>query len=261
MTNPRKHGAPPFRVAVLHGGPGAGGEVAPVARELGRRRGVLEPIQTAATLEGQVAELAAALERHGAGPCALVGYSWGAWLAWLVAAERPALVERLVLVASGPFEEAYVARLRETRAARLDAGERTELAELFAKLEEPGAVARIDALMTKTDSFDPFPAENRPEDEWPFDAAIHRAVWREGAEARRSGALLAAAARVRCPVVAIHGDHDPHPKDGVRLPLSVALADFRFVLLGRCGHVPWRERHARAAFFEALEGALGPCAP
>ena len=42
---------------VVHGGPGACGEMAPVARRLASARGVLEPIQTALSLEGQVEEL------------------------------------------------------------------------------------------------------------------------------------------------------------------------------------------------------------
>ena len=51
MKNPRKYGSAPFNVAVVHGGPGAPGEMAPVARELSSFRGVLEPLQTATTVE------------------------------------------------------------------------------------------------------------------------------------------------------------------------------------------------------------------
>ncbi len=45
MNNLRKYGKTPFSVAVIHGGLGAGGEMAPVARELASDCGVLEPIQ------------------------------------------------------------------------------------------------------------------------------------------------------------------------------------------------------------------------
>jgi len=41
MKNLRKYGHKPFVVAVIHGGPGAPGEIAPVARELSSIRGVL----------------------------------------------------------------------------------------------------------------------------------------------------------------------------------------------------------------------------
>lgn len=51
LTTPMQNlwiwGKAPFTVAVIHGGPGAGGEMAPVARKLACDYGVLEPIQTA----------------------------------------------------------------------------------------------------------------------------------------------------------------------------------------------------------------------
>lgn len=58
--------------------------------------------------------------------------------------------------------------------------------------------------------------------------------------------------RITCPVIAIHGDHESHPAEGVRLPLSTVLADFQFVLLEKCGHTPWLERHACDKFYEIL---------
>ena len=57
MKNLRTYGDPPFNVAVLHGGPGAPGQMAPVARELSSKWGVLEPLQTATSLGGQILEL------------------------------------------------------------------------------------------------------------------------------------------------------------------------------------------------------------
>ena len=57
MKNLRKYGHSPYTVAVVHGGPGAPGEMAPVARELSSITGVLEPLQTKYSLEGQVQEL------------------------------------------------------------------------------------------------------------------------------------------------------------------------------------------------------------
>lgn len=61
--NPRVYGREPFETAVLHGGPGAPGEMAPVARELAQVRGVLEPLQTVGSIDGQVGELASLLEK------------------------------------------------------------------------------------------------------------------------------------------------------------------------------------------------------
>ena len=40
-----------YKVALVHGGPGAPGSIAPVARELSKTCGVLEPLQTRASVE------------------------------------------------------------------------------------------------------------------------------------------------------------------------------------------------------------------
>jgi len=55
-----------------------------------------------------------------------------------------------------------------------------------------------------------------------------------------------------CPVVAIHGDFDPHPAEGVKIPLGVSLKDFKFVLLPKCGHHPWLEKYAKDRFYSVL---------
>ncbi len=73
---------------------------------------------------------------------------------------------------------------------------------------------------------------------------------------RQTGKLLDIVAKIRCPVVAIHGDYDPHPAEGVRGPLSSILKDFRLILLEKCGHKPWIEREAKETFYEILNKEL-----
>src|SRR3990172_8273086 len=100
MEKLRKYGNKPYNIAVIHGGPGAPGEVAPVARELASNRGILEPFQAADTCEGQVQELKAILEENATLPLTLVGHSWGAILSFILAARYPALVKKLIMVSS-----------------------------------------------------------------------------------------------------------------------------------------------------------------
>jgi pimeloyl-ACP methyl ester carboxylesterase len=236
--------------------------MAPVARELAGEWGVLEPIQTAATLEGQVEELGAALEGRGAAPLIVIGHSWGAWLGWILAARCPWLVRKLILVGSGPFEEAYVERLRKTRLVRLHQEEREELDFLEKALSLPGSpdkgalLARFGELVEKTQSYDTDPSIARESDRVGPRGDVFQGVWREAAELRRSGGLLALGRRIVCPVAAIHGDDDPHPRDGVEVPLSNVVKDFRFHLLKECGHAPWLERRARDAFFKVLRDEM-----
>jgi hypothetical protein len=86
-------------------------------------------------------------------------------------------------------------------------------------------------------------------------------VWKDASELRRSGRLLQFAHEVRCPVVAIHGDYDPHPFEGVRDPLGRAVRDFRFIFLEKCGREPWTEREARDRFYDVLKRELGSADP
>ncbi len=257
--NVRTYGSAPFSVAVIHGGPGAPGEMAPVARQLARDRGVLEPLQTAASVEGQVRELRDALEQHGTLPMTLIGYSWGALLGFIVAARYPACVRKLILVGSAPFEERFAAQIMETRLSRLSEGEQLEVQAAIAALDDRSGAdkrasfARLGSLLSKADGYDPIPSADEPGD---IQYDIYESVWHEAAELRASGQLLALAADVQCPVVAIHGDYDPHPAEGVAQPLRRVLREFKLVLLKQCGHTPWLERTARDRFYAVLREEL-----
>lgn len=256
MNNPRMYGDAPYHVAVVHGGPGAPGTVAAIARELSRDCGVLEPLQSQNTLEGQVEELREILERHGALPVTLIGHSWGAWLSFIVAARFPGLVRKLILVSSGPFEAEYVAQLQTNRLGRLNPDERSEFQELLGQLgsspDPAPLMRRLEALVARSDNYEPIAIATDGTDVLPANGDQHQAVWAEAAQLRRSGALLRMAGSITCPVVAIHGDSDPHPALGVKEPLERALRKFRFVLLQRCGHSPWKERHAQDLFYTLL---------
>lgn len=109
---------------VVHGGPGAAGEMGPVAQRLGFTRGVLEPMQTATSVQGQLDELRQAIESLSIPPVVLIGHSWGAWLSCFVADSCPSLVRKLILIGAPAFEEKYVPLLRENRLKRLTPDER-----------------------------------------------------------------------------------------------------------------------------------------
>ena len=255
MKTVRKWGHRPYSLAVIHGGPGAPGEMAPVARELSMSAGVLEPFQTEKTLDGQVKELAAVLEQEAQEPATLIGFSWGAFLSWMTAARYPLLVGKLILVSSAPFEESYAGSITHTRLERLSPAERSEVKTLMTTMDDPATgekdkvLARFGLLMSHADACDPVPY---------VDEAFHtqydvfRGVWDDACELRKKGVLIGMARAIRCPVVAIHGDYDPHPARGVEEPLSRVCPDFRFILLKKCGHRPWIERNASDAFYETL---------
>ncbi|MCF2140781.1 MAG: alpha/beta hydrolase [Candidatus Lokiarchaeota archaeon] len=80
-NNYRLHGKSPYSVIVLHGGPGAWGEMESVASYIAQFRGCIETFQTQPTLKGQLAELFEIINKTAQTPVVLVGFSWGAWLA------------------------------------------------------------------------------------------------------------------------------------------------------------------------------------
>jgi pimeloyl-ACP methyl ester carboxylesterase len=145
---------------------------------------------------------------------------------------------------------------------RLSPDERAEFDAALAALGDPQAAGkdahlrRLGELAHKADNYDPLPDECRDGDRVNVSGDAYQGVWHAAAEMRRTGELLALARQIRCPVTAIHGDHDPHPAEGVRAPLAAHLAQFTFHLLERCGHTPWQERHAREAFYGVLRREL-----
>ncbi|MHA1226309.1 MAG: alpha/beta fold hydrolase, partial [Candidatus Hodarchaeales archaeon] len=160
MKHFRKYGLKPYEIVCVHGGPGAAGEMAPLAKELSSISGVLEPIQTKDSIDGQIEELREIVEKYGELPIVLIGFSWGAWLSCLTAAEYPSLVKKLILVASGPFEERYVAKIHEIRMSRLDRQEREEFDQVIKNLvgtstkDKNSSLETLVKLMSKTDQYE-----------------------------------------------------------------------------------------------------------
>jgi pimeloyl-ACP methyl ester carboxylesterase len=233
--------------------------MAPLARELALNCGVLEPLQTADSIDGQVEELRRVLEQNAALPVILVGHSWGAWLGFIFAAKHSPMVKKLILISSGGFQDQYAAMTHETRLSRLSEEDRTEVNRLLETLRNRSPeggddqFARLGELLFRADAFDPLPQEPPDVD---FSLDIYRKVWGEATRMRKSGELLEMGRAIDCPVLAIHGDHDPHPAEGVEKPLAGVLKDFRFILLENCGHKPWIERQARDAFIRIIGDEL-----
>ena len=259
MDKVRFYGEAPYAAAVIHGGPGAPGSMAPVARELAATCGVLEPLQSANSLDGQVEELRGVLDEHATLPVTLIGSSWGAMLSYILAARYPDRVKKLILVGSGGYSRNTDTGMT-TRMMRLSPAERLEVRGLTETLngDLPGGkdetLARLGQLFTeKTDTFLPLTLDTEVI-EVRYD--IHQRVWDKAAQLRRSGELLELGNRIECPVIAIHGSYDPHPADDVQTSLAAVVKDFRFVLLKNCGHYPWIERDAKARFYEIVRDAL-----
>lgn len=259
MINCRKYGNSPFRIAVIHGGPGTAGELAPVARQLSINFGVIEPLQSKSSIEELIQEMHTVLNTHGNRPITLIGHSWGAWLSLIFTARFKTIVNKLIIIGGASFEKEFTKDLAKTRLERLNRSEILRFDSLLIKLNDPDnqdkdtTFKQIGNLISKADTCRPINDKNEICE---YNYNIFQNVWKEAEKLRDSGELLKLIGKVNCPVIAIHGDNDSHPYEGVRQPLSRIIKDFKFIKLNKCGHNPWNELYAKDKFYDILRSEL-----
>lgn len=242
-------------VVLIHGGPGAAGEMKTVADQLSQSFSVIAPNQTKKTISGQVEELKRQISDAGESPFILVGYSWGAWLGWIFTARYPDLVKKLILISSGPFDAKYVEVMNKVRLSRMSDKQKKQFDELIAKLDSSsgsdknGIFKNFGELMSRVDSHEVM----QDTAEIKYDYEIYQTIWPEADELRNSGKLLKMGKSIKCPVIAIQGDQDTHPYTGVKAPLEAILSDFKAILLPKCGHKPWLEKGSKQQFYNILK--------
>jgi pimeloyl-ACP methyl ester carboxylesterase len=256
MNNVRVYGEPPYKAILIHGGPGARGEMKPLARDLSRSMGIIEPLQTKTTITELVSELNEIIELYNNDDSVnLIGFSWGAWLSTIFTSIHPNKVRKLIIVGSGPFEESYAQGIMKARFNRMNEADIEVFQGLQQKLLEQDIqkdeiFKQMAQLISKVDSYDPFYMDQDDPIEVNFDA--YNQIWKEASSLRKSGELIKLTYNISCPVVAIHGEFDPHPYVGVIEPLSRTIKSFKYTILEKCGHKPWVERYAREKFIRLL---------
>ncbi len=259
MRNYRIYGEKPYKVVVVHGGPGAPGSLGYLAKVISKNQSVLEPFQTANSVNGQIEELHSFItDNCSEGKVKIIGHSWGAWLAYLYAAAHPEKVEKLILIAAGSFDERYNFNLTKLRLSRLSEEDRNEAQGIINWMNKSEnldneKLKRFCDLMERSDLYD---CEDVDNGEIEFQPTIFQSVWTEADRLRRFGDLIQLGRKIKCPVLAIHGNYDTHPAKGVEEPLSKIIKKFKFVNLDNCGHYPWREKFAKHTFFNILETEL-----
>ena len=261
----RRYGESGPLVLVLHGGPGAPGSMAPVARGLADRFRVIEPFQRASggeplTVARHVADLRELVESLGEGERpALVGSSWGAMLALAFAAEHPDLAGPLALVGCGTFDVDARARLQETLDARMDQELRRRLASL--PDQRVGADEQLRAraeLILPLYSCELASEEQELDD---CDARANQETWDDMLRLQREGVYPAAFSAIRGPAIMLHGAADPHPGRMILASLKPHIPKLEYREWERCGHYPWLEGAVREEFFACLIAWLAPTAP
>jgi len=265
----REYGIGTETVIVLHGGPAAAGDVAPLAREFGKRWRVLEPFQRGSgsrplTVATHVQDLNDLIgERCVGRKPVLAGHSWGAMLALAYAAEHPTVPAGLILIGCGTFSAAARAEFEARLEARLTSRDRTYLADLNrTEASADRRLAAVGRLMTRVYGHD---IEDVAEQMAAIDAAAHEQTWADMVRLQRDGTYPAAFAAIGVPVLMLHGEQDPHPGRLIREDLRGYIPHLEYKEHPKCGHSPWLERQAKQAFFDTvnawLEARFRPLVP
>ena len=247
-------------VIVLHGGPGASGNAAPIAMGLSRHFRVIEPWQrikggTPLTVAVHIADLRLLIESR----CKdekpiLVGESWGAMLALAYASEYPETVSSLVLVGCGTFDKKSRGQALQTRLDRIQ--------DYIDRHPEYKADLRLDPSMQvmkwheMTDNYRPDPAREGYPPAEPFNMPAHKETWTDMIRCQDQGKYPGAFSAVASPVLMLHGDYDPHPGKSTRNLLKLYIPHLEYHEFERCGHSPWIEKYAQDEFFKVMTGWL-----
>jgi pimeloyl-ACP methyl ester carboxylesterase len=249
---------------LVHGGPGAPGTLASLARGLAARYRVLEPYQRRSgpeplTVAHHVADLHDLIAaRCPDEPPVVVGSSWGAMLALAHAAAHPGDVRGLVLVGCGTFDPEARERFRRTVAERMTPVLTARYERLANEIPDPDErLAEAGRLFQSL-----YAASRILEDPGEADAPLpdargHTETWYDMLRLQAEGVYPAAFAAITAPVVMLHGEFDPHPGRMIAASLRPHLPQLEYVEIDQAGHEPWREQGARRRFLVLLYNVLG----
>ena len=249
-------------VVVLHGGPGAPGSIAPVARELSGSFRVIEPFQrrredAPLTVQSHIEDLHTVVSGYcSAGLPALVGHSWGAMLALAYAAQHPVAVRCIVLIGCGSFDPSARKQMEATIAERSNAQLASRRRRLAIDVKDVDVrLCVLCRLLEPLYTFEGLPGAMDETEE--YDRRGHDETWSDMVRLQERGIYPAAFSRISVPVLMVHGDWDPHPGLMTLRTLQTYMPQIEYVELRECGHYPWREKAGRGPLFETLRDWLG----
>lgn len=200
-------------VVVLHGG-GVGSpyELGQIIDELRKSRRVIvissrghghsEIGNSPVSLEQKAADIFAVLEKETDGSAPVIGFSDGAYTAYMLAKQHPEAVEKLVAIGAGTLKPGFFPNSMP-----------------IGKLEkiDPAYVAQMRSLMSEPERMQEFLND-------------YMAFW---SKAEIGKDLLGA---IKCPVLLIGGDRDAHAPPETVLEADKLISDCRLCIVPNAGH-------------------------
>ncbi len=183
--------------------------------------GVVEAIQSKYSIEELIEELYEQIKNNCSEVVTLVGHSWGAWLVALFAEKYPELVESVILVGCAPLEDKYVSQIGARRLQNLSGEESAIYERLINNKATDEDMKKIPLVFQKSDNYCLHDSELHKADK--ADSEMHNTIWSEAAGLRTSGKILDSFRRIKCKIYLIQGATDPHPVNGITIPLKKCM--------------------------------------
>ncbi len=252
----RLYGKEPYKVVLVHGGPGAIGSLKGFSDEFSKlsKLGVVEAIQSKYSIAELIEELYWQIKNNCTGKVSLIGHSWGAWLVALFAEKYPEQVKNVILVGCGPLEDQYVSEIGSRRLQNISDEDGTIFQRLISNQATDEDMERIPGILDKSDNYCLENREKHRADK--ADSEMHNKVWSEAARLRTNGELLTSFKNIKSKLYLIQGSLDPQPAKGVTLPFQDNNVPCETYILEKCGHSPFMEKYAKEEFYKILMRAI-----
>ena len=245
-----------FPLLVLHGGPGVSDYTGLLAGELAdwtalryTQRGVAPSTASGPfTIDQHVADAIAVLDQHNVSSAAVLGHSWGGYLAMQLAAAAPERVAGLVLVDSlGGAGDGGFAAFGAGTDARVGPEVLAEVAALDEVAEASPGTPEADAAGVK--SFDLMwpgyfadpPSAPPPPAGIRVSPDCYTGTFESIQAAQADGRLANQLARYCGPVEIVAGAASPFPIE-TATSTAALFSDARVSVVPGAGHLPWHER-------------------
>jgi pimeloyl-ACP methyl ester carboxylesterase len=142
---------------------------------------------------------------------------------------------------------------------RLDEKARSRIEGLQKQLEaehetnaRDAVLKEIAAVVTAIESYELMEETETLDDRLAPDALGNSETWQDVLRLQREGTEPQVFTQITCPVLMLQGAFDPHPGKRTHDLLRRFIPQIEYLEFEKCGHHPWRERHARNSFFNVL---------
>lgn len=246
-------------VYVLHGGPAAIGQAAPIAEGLSQDFRAIEPFQRGSgieplTVDCHIKDLDYLIDsKIDTQKPFIIGHSWGAMLALAYASSHPDKVHALILVGCGTFNIESRNRMNKVLSERL--GEETQKLLNNFESKYPDPIKRLHVrfdLINKAYDFSPLETTNYESITESYDIKAHTETWNDMIRLQENGTYPNAFSIIKVPVLMLHGSYDPHPGSMIYDSLKPYIKNMEYIELDKCGHYPWKEKYAKSKFFSLM---------